>query len=65
MTNQQMRSYRYAQSYILTLHQHISVISVTIRVSCSKNTINIVKKYNTIFIYLTVCESNLHTQQTT
>jgi len=49
--NQQMHIYKYIQSHIIILHQHVSVTPVTIiRVSYNKNTINIqiiVKTYTT------------------
>ena len=45
MLNQQMRIYKYVQSHVIVLHQHVSATSVTIiRVSCNKNKINIITK---------------------
>jgi len=40
--NQQMHIYKYIQSHIIILHQHVSVTPVSIiRLSYNKNTINI------------------------
>lgn len=42
MINQYMHIYKYAQSHIIILHQHVLVTPVIIiRVSYNKNTINI------------------------
>ena len=42
MINEYMNSYKYVQSHIIILQQHVAVIPVTIiRMSYNKNTINI------------------------
>jgi hypothetical protein len=47
MINQQMHLYKYVQSHVTVLHQHVSATSMTIiRVSCNKNATDVILKMN-------------------
>jgi hypothetical protein len=59
MINQQMHIYKYVQSHIVILHQHISAAPVTIRVAYNKNTINIQIIVQRYMMLQLICKSNV------